>query len=164
MRRRSRLWVSSTVFSITTSLNRPLHRPALCEDGDTVHADGAARARFVQAPAAPVRTCFFGGMFCFARAEALVVDAPPDVHAPFLNLGDEMSMAARLWTRGWDFFAPHRNIAFHLYKNNYRNLYFNEDRRMGLRLYADEAERYGSLDDVRVPLSSILFVAYPGFA
>jgi hypothetical protein len=36
-----------------------------------------------------------------------------------------------------------------LYKNNYRNLYFNEDRRMGLQLYADEAERYGSLDDVR---------------
>lgn len=97
-----------------------------------------------------MRTRFYGGMFCFARAEALVVDAPPDVHAPFLNLGDEMSTAARLWTRGWDFFAPHRNVVFHLYKNNYRNLYFNEDRRMGLRLYADEAERYGSLDDVRV--------------
>jgi len=111
-----------------------------------------------------VRTCFYGGMFCFARAEALVVDAPADVHAPFLNLGDEMSTAARLWTRGWDFFAPHRNIAFHLYKNNYRNLYFNEDRRMGLRLYADEAERYGSLDDVRLPLSPVGLLSRLGLA
>ena len=59
-----------------------------------------------QAPTAPVRTRFCSGMFCIARAEALVVDAPPDAHAPFLNLGDELSTAARLWTRGYQASSP----------------------------------------------------------
>ena len=33
-------------------------------------------------------------------------DAPYDPHLPFLFFGEEVSMAVRMWTRGYDLYAP----------------------------------------------------------
>jgi hypothetical protein len=37
-------------------------------------------------------------------------------HDPFIYfLGTEVSQAVRLWTHGWDFFAPTRSLVYHCY-------------------------------------------------
>ena len=53
----------------------------------------------------PVRHAFVAGGFMFAHA-ACFDDVP---HDPALTReGEDIAMAARLWTHGWDFFAPNR--------------------------------------------------------
>ncbi|XP_055356855.1 skp1-protein-hydroxyproline N-acetylglucosaminyltransferase-like [Paramacrobiotus metropolitanus] len=39
-----------------------------------------------------------------------------DPYTPFLFHGEEYSRAARLWTRGYDFYAPTQDIVFHWYE------------------------------------------------
>lgn len=60
-------------------------------------------------PGAPV-----AGGFLFGRSK-WVDDVPYDPH---LNIaGEEITMAARLWTSGWDVYAPPKNIVYHLYND-----------------------------------------------
>ncbi|KAK3251918.1 hypothetical protein CYMTET_38766 [Cymbomonas tetramitiformis] len=94
----------------------------------------------------PLPGLFWAGMCSFSRAEALMGTAPPDPHAPYLHLGDEASTGCRLWTHGWDFFVPCKNVIYHLYRNDYRQAEGREDRRMGLQLYAGEEEASGGID------------------
>lgn len=46
---------------------------------------------------------------------AMVQEVPYDPHLPFLFFGEESSMAARLWTHGWDFFSPPHHVIYHLW-------------------------------------------------
>lgn len=64
--------------------------------------------------AVPGSSPFIGAGFLFGHA-LLLVDAPYDKYLPFLFHGEELLMAARLWTHGWDFFVPTRNVVSHLY-------------------------------------------------
>ena len=75
--------------------------------------------------------------FIFARAAALVRDCPPDPHTPFLYLGEELSIGARLWTRGYDLFLPRRCPLQVCYDPRHRRSELTEDRRSGRLLYAD---------------------------
>jgi hypothetical protein len=52
------------------------------------------------------------GHFLFAPA-GIIKECPYDPHLYFY--GEEISLAARLWTSGWDMFAPTRSIVFHGY-------------------------------------------------
>lgn len=96
-----------------------------------------------EAPQSPAPTLFFNTAFAFARAEAFVRDAPPDPHAPFLQLGEEMSATARLWTRGWNLFAPSRVPLLHCY-STIRRAAWTEDRRDGKMLYAEKRFAIGN--------------------
>ena len=94
-------------------------------------------------PPGPIPTLFLNINFAFARAEAFVRDAPPDAHAPFLHLGEELSATARLWTRGWNFYAPARVPVRHCYDGGPRVMWM-EDRRRGRMLYEDRKMRWGT--------------------
>ena len=50
----------------------------------------------------------------------MLKEVPYDPHVPFLFFGEESSMSARLWTHGWDFFAPTEHIVYHLWSRDYR--------------------------------------------
>lgn len=100
-------------------------------------------ARQIEAPKEAVPTLFASSVFAFARAEAFVRDAPPDPHAPFLYLGEELSLTARLWTRGWDLYAPPRVPVLHCYEAGPRFMWA-EDRRRGKLLYGAAKLRWGS--------------------
>ena len=78
--------------------------------------------------------------FLFARSVALIRDCPSDPHAPFLYLGEELSLGARLWTRGWDLFLPNRCPLRVCYDPRHRASELDEDRRSGRLLYADHRE------------------------
>ena len=71
----------------------------------TWDADPALRAT-------PAPHAFFAGGFACARAQALL-EVPHDPYIYFL--GTEVSQAARLWTHGWDFFAPTQSLVYHCY-------------------------------------------------
>ena len=52
---------------------------------------------------------------------ALHWQVPYDRRLPFLFFGEETSMLARMWTRGFDVWAPPTAVAFHLWSRGYRH-------------------------------------------
>ena len=69
----------------------------------------------------PVLTAFFAAGFSFGRGHRLL-SVPYDPYAAYLFDGEEMSMAARLWTSGYDFYAPDADVVFHLYSPNSKRI------------------------------------------
>ncbi|MBF0613292.1 MAG: hypothetical protein G8345_14340 [Magnetococcales bacterium] len=70
---------------------------------------------FTQPPRPPLPGAFLGAGFVFAPA-SMVREVPYD---PFLYFqGEEITMAVRLWTHGYDLFAPNDAIVYHDYANN----------------------------------------------
>lgn len=63
-------------------------------------------------PPKPIPSAFFSGNFLFAPASALI-EVPYDPWLYFF--GEEITMSARLWTHGWDFYAPNDVLAYHNY-------------------------------------------------
>ena len=100
--------------------------------------------RLVDVPNAPTPTLFANVDFTFADARALVRDAPPDAHAPFLYLGEDLSLTARLWTNGWDLYVPSRVPLVRCYVDRPREMWM-EDRRSGAALYAGSNLTVGSV-------------------
>ncbi len=60
----------------------------------------------------PLPTAGCGGGFIFGAASRFL-DAPFDPHVYFN--GEEMNLAVRLWTAGWDLFVPSRVLIYHHY-------------------------------------------------
>ena len=69
-------------------------------------------ARFHQHPPKPLPSLFWAGGFSFSIGE-MVRDVPFDINLQYVFLGEEISMAARLFTAGYDTFAPAVNLVFH---------------------------------------------------
>lgn len=66
-------------------------------------------------PNAPVPSPFVGGGCMFAPAAAF--DEVP--YDPYLYFqGEESTLSARLWTHGWDFFAPNDVLLYHDYTHD----------------------------------------------
>jgi hypothetical protein len=77
---------------------------------------------------APIPALFWVSGFSFARAAALV-EVPYDPHLPHLFFGEESAMSARLWTSGWDFYAPGCVLFYHLWSRDHRPSFReNQDR------------------------------------
>ena len=65
-----------------------------------------------KAPKQPTPTAFIAAGYLFAPA-GVIEDAPYDPHIYFQ--GEEITLAARLWTHGWDLFTPNRHVIYHDY-------------------------------------------------
>jgi glycosyltransferase involved in cell wall biosynthesis len=80
---------------------------------------------FAEAPPRPTPTAFAAGGFIFGPARRLV-DVPYDPHIYFI--GEEINLAVRLWTAGWDLFVPNEPLVYHYYaKPGQRNLPWFDD-------------------------------------
>lgn len=64
------------------------------------------------APAVPPPSPFIAAGMIFAPA-AIIREVPYDPHIYFL--GEEITLAARLWTHGWDIFVPTQCAVYHEY-------------------------------------------------
>lgn len=64
------------------------------------------------APATPSPTAFVAAGFLFAPA-LIIEDVPYDPYIYFQ--GEEITLAVRLWTYGWDLFTPNRHVIYHDY-------------------------------------------------
>ena len=65
----------------------------------------------------PILSAFFAGGFSFQRGHRLL-NVPYDPWAAYLFDGEEISMATRMWTHGYDFYSPNADVAYHLYSPN----------------------------------------------
>ncbi|MBN8925420.1 MAG: hypothetical protein BGO51_14495 [Rhodospirillales bacterium 69-11] len=76
-------------------------------------------------PPTPKPTAFLAAGFLFGPA-AWVQEAPYDPKLYFH--GEEITLATRLWTRGWDFFGPTEPIVWHQYGKIVRPLHWSDNR------------------------------------
>lgn len=82
---------------------------------------------------APYRaTCWAAG-FSFSKSE-FIQDAGYDPNTPFLFFGEEMDIAARAWTHGWDFYSPSETVVFHSYKRDHRNTFWEKPNQRPLEI------------------------------
>jgi len=65
-------------------------------------------------PKAPVLHPFWAAGFSFSRGH-LTVRVPYDCCTPMMFQGEEIDVAARAWTAGYDMYTPHNSVAFHPY-------------------------------------------------
>ena len=106
--------------------------------GSLLPRPAAARLAPLPPDAATLPALLPNPEFLFARAAALVRDAPPDPHAPYLHLGEELSLGARLVTRGWSLRLATRCPVRASYDERHRAREHLEDRRAGATLFAAE--------------------------
>ncbi|KAL7692125.1 putative oxoglutarate/iron-dependent dioxygenase, glycosyltransferase, GlcNAc [Plasmopara halstedii] len=70
----------------------------------------------------PLSSLFWAAGFAFSSAQ-VIAEVPYDESLRFLFFGEESSMAARLWTSGWNFFAPSESVVYHLWNRAYRPVF-----------------------------------------
>lgn len=63
-------------------------------------------------PPYPLPSIFWAAGFSFSLG-SMIKDVPYDPNYPYIFLGEEISMALRLYTHGYDLFSPNINIVFH---------------------------------------------------
>ncbi|KAG9398655.1 hypothetical protein AC1031_014437 [Aphanomyces cochlioides] len=70
---------------------------------------------WIPAPAKPRLMSQFAGGFNFGNCiQAKTIRNDP--YTPYLFHGEEYSRAARLWTSGYDFYAPRKDVVYHWYE------------------------------------------------
>jgi hypothetical protein len=94
------------------------HTDLLCHAAVAVLDPYAARC-LVDRPARPLPSRFWAAGLSFAPA-AWLLEVPYCPHLPHLFFGEEMYQLARMWTRGWEVFAPSTPIAFHQWERSAR--------------------------------------------
>lgn len=75
------------------------------------------------APAEPIPGAFCSGCFLFAPS-AVIREVPYDPHLYFF--GEEITLAVRLWTHGWDLFHPNMPVVYTNWDRKYRKTHFED--------------------------------------
>jgi len=70
---------------------------------------------FMRRPAAPVPGLFWAACFSFGPA-TMLRDVPFDPFCDYVFFGEEILMAARLWTSGYDFYHPTTMHVYHMWE------------------------------------------------
>jgi [Skp1-protein]-hydroxyproline N-acetylglucosaminyltransferase len=60
------------------------------------------------------------GGFSFAPASSILQDVPYDPNLHQLFFGEELSLAVRLYTHGYDLYAPPESVCYHLWSRSHR--------------------------------------------
>lgn len=89
----------------------PVHEPKSFGD-DGILTFKSHTIGYERRPAAPIASPFVGAGCLFAPS-ALFDEVPYDPHLYFI--GEEVTLGARLWTHGWDAFAPNDVLMYHDY-------------------------------------------------
>jgi [Skp1-protein]-hydroxyproline N-acetylglucosaminyltransferase len=92
---------------------------------------------------------FWSAGFSFSRGH-FVVQVPYDQHLPMLFQGEESSIVIRGFTYGYDFYAPERSVAFHIYA-----IKENISRRNRPKFWENETLYSGALEKSTARLNGI---------
>jgi len=79
----------------------------------------------------PMLEPFWAAGLSFGRGH-FVIQVPYDAYLPFVFQGEEISMTVRAFTYGYDFYAPLRNVAFHVYATR-----GNKDERLQVKKFVE---------------------------
>eukprot|EP00659_Diplonema_papillatum_P001681 gene1681-2529_t len=98
-----------------SNINRWREVPIMCRTVSgafgMVRNDGAAAGRALPRP---LRSCFWGAGLSFGKCH-MELRVPHDPSSVGVFDGEEFTRAARMWTHGYDLFAPTRGLIFHDY-------------------------------------------------
>lgn len=83
------------------------------------------RYRYRSFPQKPREAIFYSAGFVFGPGE-MVEEVPYDIHGNYLFLGEELSMAARLFTHGYTLYTPVTSLIFHLSSRAYRPTFWEQ--------------------------------------
>mmetsp|Transcript_254 Transcript_254/g.614 ORF Transcript_254/g.614 Transcript_254/m.614 type:complete len:632 (+) Transcript_254:64-1959(+) len=86
----------------------------------------------------PMLHPFWAAGFSFGRGH-FVVSVPYDHYLPFIFQGEEILQTIRGFTYGYDFYAPSRSIAYHIYAKR-----ANKKRRNKIHKFTENQVLYGS--------------------
>lgn len=67
----------------------------------------------------------WSGCFSFSSGD-ICYDAPIDCYTPDVFFGEEMDICLRLFTRGWNFYAPNFPIAYTNFNRSYRETFWEK--------------------------------------
>lgn len=67
----------------------------------------------------------WSGCFSFSEGD-ICTDAPIDCYTPDVFFGEEMDIALRLFTRGWNFYSPNYPIAYTNFNRTYRETFWEK--------------------------------------
>lgn len=76
-------------------------------------------------PPKPQPTLFWAACCSFASA-SMLKEVPFDPYCDFVFLGEEISMAARLWTHGYNFYSPCTMLLYHIWSRDYRPTFWEQ--------------------------------------
>lgn len=76
-------------------------------------------------PAEPMPSMGWCAGFTFTLGEC-IQQVPYDAHTPYIFLGEEVSMFARMYTHGWDVYSPRTNLVFHRSDRTYRPVFWEQ--------------------------------------
>lgn len=86
----------------------------------------------VQTDDAPVPQTFVAACCAFGPAAAFVRDCPTDPHCPWAFIGEETSLALRLFSHGYRFFAPSQPLVSHRWDRGYRPTFWELQKGTGV--------------------------------
>jgi len=90
--------------------------PYICESMYNTYKNIPEYQSYIQEPSEkPKLTYIIAAGFLFMPRQA-VLDVPFDPYLPYLFMGEETLLAARLWTSGYNIYSPNINIVYHDYK------------------------------------------------
>ncbi|ETW10480.1 hypothetical protein, variant [Aphanomyces invadans] len=115
-------------YNLPNQITRDIRPTLLCAS----HFDSNGLVRqcskvLKTSPSKPIPSMFWAAGFAFSRATVLqeVMYDPSLTH---LFFGEENVMAARLWTHGYDFFAPTEAVVYHLWSRSHRPTFRDHQR------------------------------------
>jgi len=143
--------LATYLSDITNSINQETHesqhpdRPIMCQS-DYEGAGDYKHLRHGQQPEGrpgiigqPTLHPFWAAGFSFARGH-FVIQIPYDQYLPMVFQGEEISIGLRAFTYGYDFYAPERGVAFHMYAINE-----NKARREKIPLFWENSATYNGV-------------------
>jgi hypothetical protein len=71
--------------------------------------------KFKRVPSNPSLSLFWAAGFTFGLGSQ-IAEVPFDPHCHYTFLGEEISMGARLWTSGYDFYHPTTMVVYHMWE------------------------------------------------
>ena len=88
--------------------------------------DDSFPSGLLTSPNEPIHTIWWAAGLSFSRGER-IVQVPYDTQLDFLFHGEEVSMAVRMWTWGYDFYTFRRSLVFHAYNRKIKPHLFWEN-------------------------------------
>jgi hypothetical protein len=79
--------------------------------------------QFKHLPTRPMSSLFWAACCSFTYG-SVIKEVPYDGMCDFVFLGEELCMAARLWTHGWDLFSPTYMTLYHKWSREYRSTFW----------------------------------------
>lgn len=100
---------------------------------------------FRPAPVVPEYTPFFASCFAFSHSDFVRMVPYPN-NTEFLFFGEEMFMATRAFTHGWDLLLPRFSVVYHLWVRAYRPTFVS-----------NEIVRKQSVDHIKKVMNGLIY-------